>query len=91
MPALMSEDGWRKELEAAADRAEAAREAAEARPVAKPETVLRNVFFEGEMQATGGLMPQGWAAPASTDLARPEGQRSVWSRRSVAFSIRNWG
>ncbi|SFY30967.1 TPP-dependent pyruvate or acetoin dehydrogenase subunit alpha [Paracoccus pantotrophus] len=75
VPALMSEDGWSKELEAAADRAEAVREAAEARPVAKPETVLRNVFFEGEMQATGGLMPQGWGAPASTALARPEGQR----------------
>lgn len=75
VPALLSESEWAA-LEAQAQAAaEAAREAAEARPVSLPETVMRNVFFEGEMQAEGGQFLHGYAAPQGTAEPRPEGQR----------------
>ncbi|MCG9917526.1 MAG: thiamine pyrophosphate-dependent enzyme [Phenylobacterium sp.] len=63
------------EARAQAD-AEAAREEAEARPVALPETVVRHVFAEpGEIQAQGGLHANGYRAPASSDQPKPQGQR----------------
>ncbi|MBB4631433.1 alpha-ketoacid dehydrogenase subunit alpha/beta [Sphingosinicella soli] len=75
VPALLSESEWAAiEDEAQAD-AEAARERAEARPVADPETVMRNVFFEGDIQTVGGQWAHGYTPPASTDQPRPEGQR----------------
>jgi 2-oxoisovalerate dehydrogenase E1 component len=75
VPALLSESEWAAiEDEAQAD-AEAARERAEARPVADPETVMRNVFFEGDLQTVGGQWTHGYTAPASTDQPKPEGQR----------------
>jgi len=71
------DDGEWDEIEAEARAAaETARELAEARPVAAPETVLRNVFSEeGELQALGGQWTQGYVSPASDDVAKPEGQR----------------
>ena len=75
IPALLSEDDWAAlEIEATAT-AEAAREQAEARPAALPETVLRNVFFEGELQVEGGQWNHGYTPPASVDVPRPDGQR----------------
>ncbi|MBL8645809.1 MAG: pyruvate dehydrogenase [Sphingosinicella sp.] len=75
VPALLSESEWAAiEGEAHAD-AEAARERAEARPVADPETVMRNVFFEGELQTVGGQWTHGYTAPPSTNQPKPEGQR----------------
>ncbi|WP_300535391.1 transketolase C-terminal domain-containing protein [Sphingosinicella sp.] len=75
VPALLSENEWNAiEDEAQAD-AEAARERAEARPVADPETVMRNVFFEGDLQTVGGQWTHGYTPPASTDQPKPEGQR----------------
>ncbi len=75
VPALFSESEWDAiEGEAKAD-AEAARERAEARPVADPETVMRNVFFEGDLQTVGGQWVHGYTPPASTDQPKPEGQR----------------
>jgi len=75
VPAVMSEAEW-DDLAARADQtAEAAREAAEARPVAQPESVTRNVFFEGEMQTQGGMHVTGYEAPAFTDEPEPAGQR----------------
>ncbi|WBX84493.1 alpha-ketoacid dehydrogenase subunit alpha/beta [Sphingosinicella microcystinivorans] len=75
VPALLSESEWAAiEDEAQAD-AEAARERAEARPVAEPETVMRNVFFEGDLQTVGGQWTHGYTPPASTDRPKPEGQR----------------
>ena len=63
------------EAKARAD-AEAARERAEARPVADPATVLRHVFAEAEaIQTMGGLATQGYSPPAATEEAVPEGQR----------------
>ncbi|MBK4216459.1 pyruvate dehydrogenase [Paracoccus caeni] len=75
VPAIMEEAEWGRLTDEAKASAEAARETAEARPVSDPELVTRNVFFEGEMQKMGGLHPQGYEAPAATDIPQPEGQR----------------
>lgn len=75
VPALLDEAEW-EEIEARAERdAEAARERAEARDVADPETVLRNVFFEGALQTEGGQWNHGYAAPETSDVPQPAGQR----------------
>ena len=76
VPAVLNEEEW-AEIEQRADAdAEAARERAEARDVADPETVLGNVFFEeGALQAEGGQWNHGYVAPATTDVPKPEGQR----------------
>jgi 2-oxoisovalerate dehydrogenase E1 component len=75
VPALLGEDEWAEIEDHAASDAEAARERAEARGVADPGTVLQNVFYEGALQAEGGQWTRGYAPPATTDVARPEGQR----------------
>jgi 2-oxoisovalerate dehydrogenase E1 component len=75
VPALLSESEWRAIEVSASDAAEAAREAAEARPAAKPESVTRNVFFEGELQQMGGQWQHGYEPPASSDQPVPESQR----------------
>ncbi len=75
VPAVLSEEQW-TEIEARADHeAEAARERAEARGVADPDTVLDNVFFEGALQVEGGQWNHGYCAPATTDEPSREGQR----------------
>ena len=76
VPALMGEADWAAiEAEAVAD-AEAARAAAETRPVADPATMTRGIFAEaGAVQAEGGQWAQGYTPPRSTDIARPESQR----------------
>jgi 2-oxoisovalerate dehydrogenase E1 component len=71
----MSEAEWDAIEEEARQSVEAAREEAEARPVADPETVLDNVFFDGEMQQLGGQWTKGYRAPRGHDEPRPEGQR----------------
>ncbi|MFA6117606.1 MAG: transketolase C-terminal domain-containing protein [Sphingomonas sp.] len=75
IPAVLSEGEW-AEIERRADSdAEAARERAEARGVADPETVLRNVFFEGTLQTEGGQWNHGYIAPDTTEVPQPAGQR----------------
>jgi len=75
VPALLDEAEW-EEIEERAERdAEVARERAEARGVADPETVLRNVFFEGALQTEGGQWNHGYAAPETSDVPQPAGQR----------------
>ena len=76
VPAALNEEEW-AEIEQRADAdAEAARERAEARDVADPETALGNVFFEeGALQVEGGQWNHGYVAPATTDVPKPEGQR----------------
>ena len=72
---LFDEAQW-DAIAAEADAAvEQARETAEARGVADPETVTRNVFYEGEMQVQGGQWTMGYTAPKSSDTPHPEGQR----------------
>ena len=75
VPALLSEDEWAALEGEAQATTEAAREEAEARPAAQSETALRNVFFEGELQAEGGQWNHGYTQPPSVESPRPEGQR----------------
>ncbi|GHC20617.1 pyruvate dehydrogenase E1 subunit beta [Gemmobacter nanjingensis] len=75
VPSRMTAAEWEAAVQTAAETAEAARLAAEARPVAEPTTVLRHVFDDGEMQQMGGLRPAGWEPPPMSDTPRPEGQR----------------
>jgi 2-oxoisovalerate dehydrogenase E1 component len=73
---ILADGEWDDIGETARKDAEAARERAETRPVAEPETVIRHVFAEeGEIQTMGGLAAQGYKAPAGTELPSPEGQR----------------
>jgi len=60
------------EAQAAVD---AARAAAEARPGADPPSVLRHLFYEGELQQEGGQWTHGYTPPPSHDAPRPEGPR----------------
>lgn len=71
----LTEEEWSALERGAAEAVEQARAGAEARPVADPETVTRNVFFEGDMQARGGQWSHGYAPPPSTDTPDPQGQR----------------
>jgi 2-oxoisovalerate dehydrogenase E1 component len=76
VPAVMTEAEWIQIEGDAAATAEAAREEAEARPVATPETVTRNVFSEdGDLQVLGGQWTHGYVAPTESTDPRPEGQR----------------
>ena len=71
----LSEDEWDevgREAEAAVEKA---REIAEARAVADPETVTRHLFYEGDMQQRGGQWTRGYRAPRSTETPKPEGAR----------------
>ncbi len=76
VPALLDDAAW-NEIEARAqDDTEAARVAAEARPLADPASVTRHVFAEaGHPQAMGGQWTHGYRAPITTEVARPSGQR----------------
>ena len=72
---LMDEAEWDSIAARAGAAVEAAREAAEARPVAAPDSVLRNVFFDGAMQQEGGQWTRGYQAPPGDETPRPNGQR----------------
>ncbi|HTU13490.1 MAG TPA: transketolase C-terminal domain-containing protein [Allosphingosinicella sp.] len=73
--ALLDEAEWAAIGREAEDAVEAARAAAEARPVSDPERVTANVFYDGEMQQQGGQWTKGYRAPPATETPRPEGQR----------------
>jgi len=71
----LSEAEW-SALERDAEVAvEAAREEAEARSVADPDTVMRHVYFDGAAQTVGGQWTHGYEPPTSKDVPAPEGQR----------------
>jgi len=72
---VLTEAEWAASEAEAEAAVEAAREAAEARGIADPETLLANVFYEGEMQVMGGQWTHGYEAPRGHDEPRPEGQR----------------
>lgn len=75
VPAWMEQGEWDALAQEASKVVEAARLAAEQRPVAKPETVLRHVFSEAEPQVMGGLRSAGVAMPEGSERAAPEGAR----------------
>jgi len=75
VPSVLDQSEWEKiaaDAQAAVDKARAN---AEARPVADLSRTTQNVFFEGEMQAKGGLWNAGYKAPHANETAQPEGQR----------------
>ena len=75
VPALLDEAQWEAIAARAAADAEAAREEAEARAVADPGTVTRNIVYEGTLQRAGGQWAHGYQPPAASAEPRPEGQR----------------
>jgi 2-oxoisovalerate dehydrogenase E1 component len=72
---VMDEAEWEASARRADEAVATARAEAEARPVADPETVVRGVFYEGEMQQLGGQWTHGYRAPPSTEEPHPEGPR----------------
>lgn len=75
LAALFDKKDWdaiAAEAQAAVAKAYAA---ADARPVTDLSRTATDVFFEGDMQAMGGLWNAGYSAPAASDVAQPEGQR----------------
>ena len=75
VPAVLSETEWNALAAEAQAVVEAARAAAEQRPVAEPESVLRHVFSEAEPQVMGGLRAAGIMPRAGSDVPKPEGAR----------------
>ena len=76
VPAVMDEAQWSELEHRAAGEAEAARERAETRPIADPQTVEANVFSEnGALQLMGGQWTHGYTPPAVDDTPHPTGQR----------------
>ncbi len=72
---VMDEAEWDRIEAEAQEAVEAARAEAEGRGIADPETVLANVYYEGEMQQVGGQWTKGYRAPSSHEEPKPEGQR----------------
>jgi 2-oxoisovalerate dehydrogenase E1 component len=72
---VLGEDEWDRVEAEANEAVEAARHEAESRGIADPESVLANVYYEGEMQQVGGQWTQGYRAPKSHEEPKPEGQR----------------
>ena len=71
----IGDDAWTDLERETSWQVQAAAAEAEARGVAAPEKVIRNVFSEGELQQVGGLWNSGYRAPGSTDTSSPSGQR----------------
>ncbi|WP_019280279.1 alpha-ketoacid dehydrogenase subunit alpha/beta [Rhizobium grahamii] len=75
VPSVMSADAWDDAKTEADNIAEQARIEAESRDVSSPESVVRHVFFEGDLQSMGGQYSAGYRPPESSDEAAPDGQR----------------
>jgi len=75
VPAIMTAREWQAIADRAAADVDAARAAAEARPVADPSTVTRFVFSEPEPQLRGGLRSEGVTPRPGDDTPRPSGAR----------------
>ncbi|MCC7123601.1 MAG: pyruvate dehydrogenase [Acidobacteria bacterium] len=75
VPSRLSVEQWDAAVQRAAADVEAARAAAEARPVSDPAEVTRFVFSEDEPQQKGGLRGEGLALPPGSDVPKPEGSR----------------
>ena len=72
---VLDEARWNAIAARAAAEVEAAREAAEARPVSDPAEVTRHVLYEGEVQEMGGMWAEGYAPPPAAGEPAREGQR----------------
>ena len=75
VPAIFSESNW-QELKSQADGdVLAALKSVEQRPLPDRDTLKRHVFFEGENQQQGGLLPEGIVSPEGTTHPQPEPTR----------------
>lgn len=78
VPALMDDDGWDALRESAEAEVDAARQAAEAQPIADKGTVTHFVFSDpAQPQLVGGLLPEGIALPSGTDQPSTADPRRV--------------
>ncbi len=78
VPAILSEDEWANLKSEVENRVRSAIETADSLPVAKPETVATDVFFEeGKMQKIGGQWAEGYRPPASSDTPNPESKNRI--------------
>lgn len=75
VPRMLDEGEWARIEEGARRAVEEARREAEARSVAEPARTTRHVFFEGEMQARGGQLSEGFEPLPESETPKPEGQR----------------
>jgi 2-oxoisovalerate dehydrogenase E1 component len=75
VPAVLDPAEWDALAAEAETAVQAARAAAEARPVADPATVTRHVFSDGQAQIMGGLRGQGIVPAAGHAAPQPEGPR----------------
>ncbi|MDR6294446.1 2-oxoisovalerate dehydrogenase E1 component [Inquilinus ginsengisoli] len=75
VPAVLDAAEWDALAAEAEAAVQAARAAAEARPVADPATVTRHVFSDDQPQVMGGLRGQGIVPAAGHDTPQPEGPR----------------
>ena len=72
---LLSEAEWANLEQEAAASVETALARAEARLAADPQTVMRHVFYEDELQTVGGQWTHGYVPPPTTETPVTEGQR----------------
>ena len=78
VPAILSEDEWANLESEVENRVRSAIETADALPVAKPEAVATDVFYEdGKMQQIGGQWAEGYRPPASSDTPIPESKNRI--------------
>jgi 2-oxoisovalerate dehydrogenase E1 component len=75
VPAVLDPAEWDALAAEAEAAVQAARSAAEARPVADPATVTRHVFSDDQKQVMGGLRGQGIVPAAGVETPQPEGPR----------------
>lgn len=81
VPSAMSESDWSQVAARARGDVEAAIAGALARPLPDPQQVTRHVFSEvradgtREVQEQGGLAPDGFVFPRTSDVPHPEGTR----------------
>ncbi|MFC7551386.1 thiamine pyrophosphate-dependent dehydrogenase E1 component subunit alpha [Pseudoroseomonas wenyumeiae] len=90
VPVVMGEAEWDAVAAEAQAAVETARAAAEQRPVAEPESVLRHVFSEAEPQVMGGLRAAGITPLPATTCRSPRARASTWSPPSAARWSMSW-
>lgn len=75
VPTLIDEDDWQEIEGKAQAAARAACAAADDREPSLPADVMRNVYFEDELQTEGGMRNHGYVPPVGSEQPQCEGQR----------------
>lgn len=78
VPAVLSEEEWTALENTIEKEVRTAIEKADAIPVAKPETVTTDVFFEdGKLQQIGGQWAEGYQPPTSSETPQPQSKNRI--------------